>query len=210
MPRRRSLSPRPSVQRPLDNRLVLVASIEIEHAEVGQALQSALAHAIAAGELLIEAKRRVQHGEWRPWLEANCSVPARTARHYMALARRRKQLCDQNGNVLPISVHAAMRQLEHLKGEPYPLPYDPYEMTEFPSGGLPYVPLTEAEREQRREARRREWFVQAWGGFGEILQSAIGLVTWGNPPAPRFVAKAAKSGKCPDLPPQACVRRSRC
>ena len=48
--------------------------------------------AIACGELLIEAKRQVKHGEWRPWIEANCKVPARTARHYMALARRRKRL----------------------------------------------------------------------------------------------------------------------
>ena len=186
-------------QKETDRLSDLTMRIEAEHAAVGQALQSALAHAIAAGELLIEAKRQVTHGEWRPWLEANCSVPARTARHYMALARRRKRLCDQNGNVLPISVHAAVEELKEPQRGPIPSPYDPVEMTEFPSGGLPYVPLTEAEREQRREARRREWFVQAWGGFGETLHAVIGLVTWRNPPAPRYVAKAAKAGKTPGL-----------
>ena len=178
----------------------LVARIEVEHAAVGQALGAALAHAIAAGEMLIVAKRQVQHGEWRPWLEANCSVPARTARHYMALARRRKRLCDQNGNVLPISVHAAIRQMKELGGTPMSLPYDPLEMEEFPSMGRQYVPLTEAEIQERREARLREWWhVRAWGGFAGKLAAVIELGQWTNPPAPRHVAKAALAGKTPGL-----------
>ena len=36
----------------------LAGRIDAEHAAVATALQSALAHAIAAGELLIEAKRK--------------------------------------------------------------------------------------------------------------------------------------------------------
>jgi Protein of unknown function (DUF3102) len=178
----------------------LITRIEAEHAAVGQALQSALAHAIACGELLIEAKRQVKHGEWRPWIEANCKVPARTARHYMALARKRKHLCDQNGNVLPISVHDAVETIKELRGHPYTLPYDPVEMEEFPSRGIAYVRLTEAEIQERREARRREWWhVRAWGGFGGALMGVIEFGRWSNPPAPRHVAKAAKAGKTPGL-----------
>ena len=178
----------------------LVTRIEAEHAAVGQAFGSALAHAIAAGELLIEAKRQVKHGEWRPWIEANCKVPARTARHYMALARRKKRLCDENGNVLPLSVHDALHAMKELSGTPYTLPYDPDEMSEFPSRGEVYIPLTEAEIEKRREARRREWWhVQAWGGFGGKLEAAIELGRWSNPPAPRYVVKAARDGKTPGL-----------
>ena len=150
----------------------LVARIEVEHAAVGQALGAALAHAIAAGEMLIVAKRQVQHGEWRPWLEANCSVPARTARHYMALARRRKRLCDQNGNVLPISVHAAIRQMKELGGTPMSLPYDPLEMEEFPSMGRQYVPLTEAEIQERREAETPRMVARA--GLGRFRRQAGG------------------------------------
>jgi hypothetical protein len=178
----------------------LVQRIEAEHAAVGQALGSALAHAIAAGELLIEAKRQVSHGEWRPWLEANCKVPARTARHYMALARRKKRLCDQNGNVLPISVHAAVETLKELRGYPHSWPYDPEEMTEFPSGGIAYVPLTAAEIEERKAAKVREWWhVRSWGAFRDTLRIVLNIAQHANPPAPRHVAKAAKAGKTPGL-----------
>jgi Protein of unknown function (DUF3102) len=179
----------------------LAARIDAEHAAVGQALQTALAHAIAAGELLNEAKRQVKHGEWQPWLEANCSVPALTARHYVALARRRKRLCDQNGNVLPISVHEAVEQIKELRRRSRSGgPDDPAEMEEWPSRGLAYVPLTKAEIEERREARIREWWhVRAWGGFGGKLEAVIELGRWSNPPAPRHVAKAAKAGKTPGL-----------
>jgi integrase len=113
------------------------------------------------GELLIGAKRRVQHGEWRPWLEANCTVPARTARQYIALARRRKRLCDQNGNVLPISVHAAMEQLKELRGEPMSFPYDPWDMEEFPS------------RNGRREVSwRHHQFCTSTNSLGIIVTTA--------------------------------------
>jgi hypothetical protein len=48
---------------------------------------SAINHAIAAGELLLEAKRQVKHGEWLPWLAENCDIAERTAQAYMRLAR---------------------------------------------------------------------------------------------------------------------------
>jgi Protein of unknown function (DUF3102) len=44
-------------------------------------------HAIGAGELLIEAKKKIKHGEWLPWLETNCELARRTAQAYMQLAR---------------------------------------------------------------------------------------------------------------------------
>jgi hypothetical protein len=52
----------------------LAHRINAEHAAVVGALGSALAHAIAAGALLIETKRKFDHGEWLPWLTANCAV----------------------------------------------------------------------------------------------------------------------------------------
>jgi hypothetical protein len=70
----------------------LAQGIAAEHAAVATALQSALTHAIAAGELLIEAKAKVRHGQWLKWLAANCDIPKRTAAHYMALARNRESL----------------------------------------------------------------------------------------------------------------------
>jgi hypothetical protein len=157
----------------LDN---LAHRIDAEHHAVATALQSALAHAIIAGELLIEAKRRVEHGQWLPWLEANCSVPARTARHYMALARKRKRLCDQNGNVLPISVHKAVEVLKPLRESPEPTGED-----DFPGRGIVYG-----------------WDRLAWGPFTKALETVTRLMQL-NPPAPRYVVKAVRAGKTPGL-----------
>jgi hypothetical protein len=87
--------------------------IDAEHLAVAAALRSALGHAINAGAMLIEAKRHVPHGQWLKWLAANVHVPKRTAAHYMHLARHREVLCDQNGNVLPISVNDALDSFKH-------------------------------------------------------------------------------------------------
>jgi hypothetical protein len=53
--------------------------IRREHEAVASSAKKALAHAIAAGELLIEAKKQVKHGEWLPWLGTNCEISERTA-----------------------------------------------------------------------------------------------------------------------------------
>jgi hypothetical protein len=50
-------------------------------------MRRAVEHAIAAGELLIEAKKQVKHGEWQIWLMANCDISERTVQAYMRLAR---------------------------------------------------------------------------------------------------------------------------
>lgn len=54
----------------------------------------AIHHAIRAGELLIEAKAQVRHGEWGPWLKENFPASERTARLYMRLARERQLVAD--------------------------------------------------------------------------------------------------------------------
>lgn len=44
--------------------------------------------AVRAGQLLLEAKAAVQHGEWETWLTNNCVIAARTAQAYMRLATK--------------------------------------------------------------------------------------------------------------------------
>jgi hypothetical protein len=46
--------------------------IRREHEAVATSMRKAVEHAITAGELLIEAKKQVKHGEWQTWLLANC------------------------------------------------------------------------------------------------------------------------------------------
>ncbi|MGO9885407.1 MAG: DUF3102 domain-containing protein [Solirubrobacteraceae bacterium] len=65
---------------------------EVDAAEAGW--QSAVGHAITAGEKLTEAKQLVKHGEWLPWLEANFPLSERTARNYMRLAAKSATVAD--------------------------------------------------------------------------------------------------------------------
>ena len=66
----------------------LAASINEEHRLVVTTVRSGLEHARRAGDLLAEAKEQVPHGEWLPWLAANCAVSERQAQNYMRIASR--------------------------------------------------------------------------------------------------------------------------
>jgi N-acetylglutamate synthase/N-acetylornithine aminotransferase len=65
----------------------LAARIRAEHEAAAAALNQGLQHAIAAGKLLIEAKKEIPHGQWLPWLKANCAISERTGQAYMRVAR---------------------------------------------------------------------------------------------------------------------------
>ena len=75
----------------------LGADICAEHAAVQSAMQTAVTHAIRAGELLIQAKDEIQHGEFGNWCK---SLPfsESTTRGYMRLARldpeKRQRVAD--------------------------------------------------------------------------------------------------------------------
>lgn len=69
-----------SVARPLK---ALVPLIRAE-LEAGDA--AGVEHYRAAGEMLLEAKAQVFHGEWIGWLQRNFAIPPRTAQKYMKLA----------------------------------------------------------------------------------------------------------------------------
>ncbi len=70
----------------------LAECISKEHQACRSAAQSAVQHAIRAGELLLEAKSKIPHGQWLSWLEGNCGVAERTAQAYMRLARELPKL----------------------------------------------------------------------------------------------------------------------
>jgi Protein of unknown function (DUF3102) len=64
----------------------LAARISTEHRACQHAIKRALAHAVACGRLLIEAKDQLEHGQWLPWLRDHCGVPERSAQRYITLA----------------------------------------------------------------------------------------------------------------------------
>jgi hypothetical protein len=70
----------------------LVGEIREEVAAAERDWHSALAHAMRAGDLLIEAKAQLKHGEWLPWLAANFEMTPQTANGYMRAARNRTQI----------------------------------------------------------------------------------------------------------------------
>ena len=45
-------------------------------------------HAVEIGNLLIEAKEQVQHGDWQNWLEDNFNLKYRSAKNFMDIAER--------------------------------------------------------------------------------------------------------------------------
>src|SRR5215213_9910468 len=65
----------------------LSARIEAEHlAAIGSA-RSAIGHAVRCGQLLVEAKAAVPHGQWLDWVAANLTFGARQAQKYARLAK---------------------------------------------------------------------------------------------------------------------------
>ncbi len=82
-------------------------AVEIRHQveQLETDLQSAVANAVRAGELLIEAKAQVKHGEWLPWLAANVPASADTAGNCMRLARNPERARNS------VSIRAALKQI---------------------------------------------------------------------------------------------------
>jgi hypothetical protein len=91
----------------------LAHQIKAEHEAVGGAMKRGAEHAIKAGELLIEAKAQVQHGQWLPWLREHCKMSERTAQLYMRLAKANPQ------HVADMTLRGAMSALGESDEERY-------------------------------------------------------------------------------------------
>lgn len=58
------------------------------HRAADSSAREAVQHAITAGRLLTEVKKRLPHGEFIPWLKANCAdVTVRSAQRYVQVAK---------------------------------------------------------------------------------------------------------------------------
>ena len=135
----------------------LAIRIRAKHEEFVGSIRTSLTLAIEAGELLIEAKAQCGgHGRWLPWLES--VMPARTASHYMRLARSK----DEIGNtVADLTVRGAMKLLAP--------PVNDNEPDEIVARGekeiLDIAQSLRAEKtQQRREVRLERIAAQADAG----------------------------------------------
>jgi hypothetical protein len=76
---------------PLDE---LAEKIKAEHQAIVATMQGKglLLRAIKVGQDLIEAKAKLDHGQWLPWLKDKCDLKERSAQRYMRLAEGRKKI----------------------------------------------------------------------------------------------------------------------
>lgn len=125
----------------------LVEQLNAEHRACLAAANDALQHAMRCGDLLIEAKAGVPHGEWQRWLADNFDGSTRSAQVYMRLAGNREVLESKNADSALLSIDGAMRLLAS------------------PSNNRLYPPASDnpaeyedlVERHQTYQANRNEW-----------------------------------------------------
>lgn len=99
----------------LDN---LATQIRLEHGRAMDLAKDALQHALEAGRLLIKVKTEVGHGNWLPWLGANCpEISTRQAQRYVRLAEKAPLLGDAT-RVSHLSIRGALALLSEPKPEP--------------------------------------------------------------------------------------------
>jgi hypothetical protein len=78
----------PAQVRPAADLAALAAEINAEHALGEQATRQAAQHYLRVGRALLQAREQCPHGQWLPWLAANCpGVSERTSQRCMSLAR---------------------------------------------------------------------------------------------------------------------------
>ena len=90
----------------------LADKINTEHEACHASMQKGLEHALKAGELLLEAKAGLPHGEWLPWLGENCpDISERTAQRYMRIAENGDELEAKSATVADLTIRAAEEAL---------------------------------------------------------------------------------------------------
>ncbi len=94
----------------------LTAAIRHEHEAASTAASAALQHALEAGRLLAEAKRKIPHGSWESFVKDSCGIAPRTASLYQRLHRHRDRLPNRQ-HVAELSVRQAARLLEQPKAK---------------------------------------------------------------------------------------------
>jgi hypothetical protein len=86
----------------------LAAQIKVKHAAYGETARRGVEHAMAAGDLLLEAKAQLgQHGQWLRWLTERCELSVRSAQLYMRLAKNRSEIEGKYATVAHLTLQAA-------------------------------------------------------------------------------------------------------
>ena len=92
---------KPSTPIPADQLLTAQRKkLQQQHEAVVKSMTDALGHAMAAGEILLDAKASLAHGLFREWVESQGDtafpLSLRTAQRYMQVARNREQIGESS------------------------------------------------------------------------------------------------------------------
>lgn len=114
----REINPPALVQQDVDLK-ALASKINAAHEACEDAMRQSVRHALDAGRLLAEAKKRVGHGGWQAWLDANVKVAKRTAQLYLKLARDWPKDEEKAQRVALLPLREAVAALKEAdEGEP--------------------------------------------------------------------------------------------
>ena len=73
---------------------VAAGEINEAHRLARSSAESAIHYAMRCGELLTKQKEKLKHGEWKPWVKANCEFSYPSAAAYMKAARQKSSALD--------------------------------------------------------------------------------------------------------------------
>ncbi len=94
----------------------LASRINDEHGKVGEAFRQGYLHAAKAGDLLVEAKALLDHGEWLPWLAEHCRISRRTAQLYTRIARNREAIEANAQDIAHLTLDGAAQLIANRPG----------------------------------------------------------------------------------------------
>jgi hypothetical protein len=129
----------------------LAREINTEHGHVEAHKHKTIEHAIRCGELLLEMKQRVGHGNWLAWVEEHFEASERTARNYMEIAKSAAvaDLSDEptmRSALRALASRSQSRESRAPKLEPEDAPTSP---TDAPAGLVlanGHIPIEDGER----------------------------------------------------------------
>jgi hypothetical protein len=120
----------------------LALRIRAAHDGVQAAARISIEHALTAGDLLIQAKKQLKHGQWLPWLEQHCKISDRTAQRYIQLARHRSLLEANPSSVADLTLQGALELISAPRTSAGPSEGNPRRMRRM---------WSEANAETRRQ-----------------------------------------------------------
>jgi hypothetical protein len=145
----------------------IIDRIKRLHCEAASHYLIALGKAIEIGQLLVEQKEKLKHGEFMPWIEKNMPFSTATARNYMKLWRNRETLKMLNVSNLKMAYKVTQGSGPVMM--PCPQLDSPFASVRYPD------PFSHCDDEQKRKWLA-EWILHVQDGIHP--EHAWGAMEW--------------------------------